>query len=347
MTVKSKSRREKDAKARAANGGKTVTGRMNREKTSRAWYELKMVHCRSQAYIEQLAHRMTQYQNPLVLAKIVKNNQADRFNFLQTQMQQAAGPVAIEFNELWDSHKDIKKLCLSITELDQAMTIFNRYQQFDMDFFNKFQPIITELNEIFNTALKQLLDSQAKIQEDIANDARAKMLDPTIVSDVNYAPVPDSVAMPAAIEDLNKDSGVEVIENGAFEQAKVPQTEKEALKFGRGGDTAPAGTAPELAALQNAAASSANQANGETKFSTPTDELGLASGEPATEFAVSAATWPNNDGGESVLGEAEFKETVEAEVVKYETVGGDAPTGEQPIEVVEYTTGFGGTNATQ
>lgn len=184
MTEKTQSRRDRDAKARAAHGGNVTTISRNREKTTRAWYELKVVHQRTTSYIHQLAEKMQQYNNPLVLSKIAKNGDADAFKVLQARFQQHAATLAVDLQELWNRHKDRKKLCLSIKEVHEAYEVFGQYQQFDADFFGTFQPLLSDMNDIFNKALKQLLDAQNALQTETIETAQAKMLDVNVISDV-------------------------------------------------------------------------------------------------------------------------------------------------------------------
>jgi hypothetical protein len=211
MTAKSDSRRARDAKARAAAGGKLPSARVQREKFTRCWYELKTVHARSQNYIEQLGNRMRQYMHGLVLLKIAKNGDKERFDALLVQIQELAPATAAEFQSLWEMHGDKKKLCLSMTEFEQAMAIFDKYQAFDIDFFNTYQPIISELNQIFNKALGQLLEAKDKLAAETMEDAAAKLLDPTVVSDVNYSQVPDN--LPTSIDGLAEPAKVARGEN--------------------------------------------------------------------------------------------------------------------------------------
>jgi hypothetical protein len=86
-------------------------------------------------------------------------------------------------------HKDKKKLCLSAIELEQAMRIGEMYQAFDTDFYLTFSPIINELNAIFNKALKILLDAKEELEKNQAGQTEKDLIDPTVVSDVNYAEV--------------------------------------------------------------------------------------------------------------------------------------------------------------
>lgn len=160
MTKKSASRRNRDTERRAALG---ITGKkqgFDREKSSRCWYELKAVHTRSQGHIEKLARLISQYRHKIVLMKIAKNGDQERFNELQASIPPLAGKLQKDFEQLWQSHADKKKLCLSYAELAEAFRIFEAYQAFDIDLFNTFQPIIGEMNQIYNKALKQLLDAQ-------------------------------------------------------------------------------------------------------------------------------------------------------------------------------------------
>lgn len=163
MTVKSAGRRQRDAERRAALGITDKNKRFDREKTSRCWYELKAVHTRSQGNIEKLAILFGQYRHKVVLMKIAKNGDKEAFDALQAQIPPLAEKLAADFQALWDSHADKKKLCLSYAELSEAFRIFEAYQAFDIDLFNTFQPIISGLNQIYNKALKQLLDAQDEL----------------------------------------------------------------------------------------------------------------------------------------------------------------------------------------
>lgn len=202
MTRKSMSRRAKDAAAHEAAGGKKQSARVVREKTTRAWFELKIVHGRTQQYIEQLASRMVQYAHPIVLLKISKNGDTARFNELQKLMQEKAVVTGADFESLWNLHKDKNKLCLSVKELEEAYRIFDMYQAFDTDFFTTYQPIIEELNTIFNKALKQLLDAKDELAKNTIADAQAKLVDVNVVSDVDFTEVKKEEELPATIADL-------------------------------------------------------------------------------------------------------------------------------------------------
>jgi hypothetical protein len=171
MTKKSVGRRQRDTERRAAAG---ITGKgtksFDREKTSRCWYQLKEVHTRSQRSIEKLALLIAQYRHKVVLMKIAKNGDEARFEELQASIPPLAEKMGKDFQDLWNSHADKRKLCLSYEELMQAFKIFEAYQAFDIDLFNVFQPIIGELNAIYNKALKELMEAQdATVVETLGN----------------------------------------------------------------------------------------------------------------------------------------------------------------------------------
>ncbi len=199
MTRKSASRRAADAARAKASGGKLPSARVVREKSTRAWYELKTIHARSQAYIQQLAERVQQYMNPIVIMKIDKNGDKARFDELLKDLTTNAMKTGVEFAALWDMHKDKKKLCLSAIELEQAMRVGEMYQAFDTDFYLTFSPIINELNAIFNKALKMLLDAKEELEKNQAGQTEKDLIDPTVVSDVNYAEVKaEDIPLPAS-----------------------------------------------------------------------------------------------------------------------------------------------------
>lgn len=207
MTRKSQSRRAKDAAAMQANGGKMPNARLTREKSARCWFELKTVHGRTVGYVNGLARRMMQYANPVVLMKIAKNGDQERWELQNKLLQERAATAGTDLEELWNSHADKKHLCRSTTELGEALKIFEAYQTFDTDFYLTFSPIIKEMNEIFNKALGQLLEAQDELAKKAMETAQAKLLDPTVVSDVNYEEVPASAALPTAVEDLDQPVG--------------------------------------------------------------------------------------------------------------------------------------------
>jgi hypothetical protein len=224
MARKSASRRAKDAAAAQASG-KVVKPSVVREKTTRAWYELKIVHSRTQSYIEQLAQRMIQYAHPVVLLKIAKNGDTDRFNELLKLLQEKAIVTGADFESLWNLHKDKKKLCLSVKELEEAHRVFDLYQAFDTDFFTTYSGIITDLNEIFNKALKQLLDAKDELAQETIESAQAKMADVNVVSDVEFTEVQPAADLPSTIADLIVPA--EVAQRAAEEVAE-PAAEVEA-----------------------------------------------------------------------------------------------------------------------
>lgn len=177
MTQKSASRRQRDANRRAQMGIASGKKTFDREKTSRCWYQLKEVHSRSQRSIEKLAELIAQYNHPVVLMKIAKNGDQAAFNAIQAKIPPAVEAMAKDFQALWDSHADKRKLCLSFEELQQAFRIFEAYQTFDIDLFNTFQPIIGELNVIYNKALSQLLEAQDELKLKMAADGTLPVSD--------------------------------------------------------------------------------------------------------------------------------------------------------------------------
>lgn len=185
MTKKTTSRRDRDAKLRQANGGKLKSARVDRERISRAWYDLKAMHANSQQYMAQLATRMQQYLNLPVLAQIQKNGDDVRFNELQNVDLKKAVAVAMkEFSELWDMHKDRKGRCVTLEDMELAANVGNGYEKFNTDFFLAFKPIIAEMNVIFNKALKQLLDAQDQKVANQLQEAQAKAIDVNVITDV-------------------------------------------------------------------------------------------------------------------------------------------------------------------
>lgn len=208
MTKKTASRRERDAQKRQVNGGKLPSARTDRERVSRAWYDLKGMHGESQKYIHQLAERMTQYMNLPVLAQIKKNGDDARFNELQNVELKKHTDVAMkEFAALWDSHKDRKGRCVTLSDMELAVNIAGNYEKFNADFFLAFQPIISEMNKIFNKALKQLLDAQDQATSEKLADAQVKAIDFNSPEPI-YNEIPDRITG-EAITDLDVPADVE------------------------------------------------------------------------------------------------------------------------------------------
>lgn len=179
MTQKSSSRRQRDAEAMRAAGGRIKTKYHSRENSTQCWYKLKEVHMRSAAYIEKLAIHFSQYMHPIVLAKIDKNGDMAEFKQLNAKIPEHMGEFAKRFQEMHDQHKDKRKLCLSYKEFEIAVKIFEAYQVFDIDFFNTFSPITQDMNAIFNKALSQLLEAQ----ETLVNAAQ---VDPAFAKDIPF-----------------------------------------------------------------------------------------------------------------------------------------------------------------
>lgn len=189
MTKKSASRRQRDAQAFQAAGGKAPSPRVVRETSARVWFELKNVHKRSAAYITKTAQQIAKYGHPVVLAKIAKNGKAARFNELNAEIVKKVAGTMADFAALWDSHKDKRELCRTSIELEIAYKIFEAYQVFDMSFYEDYSGIISEMNEIYNEALAQLLGQ--------ATDAQ----DPTVITDV------EAKSLPTAAENVAKPAG--------------------------------------------------------------------------------------------------------------------------------------------
>ena len=210
MTKKSASRRQRDAQAFQAAGGKAPSPRVVRETSARVWFELKNVHKRSAAYITKTAQQIAKYGHPVVLAKIAKNGKAARFNELNAEIVKKVAGTMADFAALWDSHKDKRELCRTSIELEIAYKIFEAYQVFDMSFYEDYSGIISEMNEIYNEALAQLLGQATDAQDpNVITDVEAKSL-PTAAENVELPvngkvpPVPDNRVDPEVVKSVIK-----------------------------------------------------------------------------------------------------------------------------------------------
>ena len=196
MSTKSQSRRQRDAAQEQAVPG--IRKVLDRKKSAQCWFELKVVHMRSQDYMTKVAGLFAKYRNPVVLAKIVRNGDFDKWQELHGQLPPIVERMSADFSKIWDMHKDKRKLCLSSEELTQAYRIFDLYQAFDMEFFELVSPIISGLNEIFNKALKMLLDAQEKLRVEMQEQAKAEAGDVTKVTDVSFT---EEEKLPTLISD--------------------------------------------------------------------------------------------------------------------------------------------------
>lgn len=194
MTTKSQSRRDRDAKNRKELG---ITGSQsfNRSKSARAWYDLKMAHARTNEYIVKLANNMLKYANVPVFKRISEKGLAQEFMALQKQIIAKQPAFVARLTALWDSHKDKKKLCLSITELEAAMNIMHGYETFDTEFYFEFSPIVSKMNEIFNGVLDELIAEQNAAAADTARSA---------IETVNKGVTENVQLLPEKMEDLSQ-----------------------------------------------------------------------------------------------------------------------------------------------
>ena len=222
MTKKSASRRNRDAQAFQAAGGKAPTPRVQRETSARVWFELKNIHKRSAAYITATAEQIAKYSNPVVLAKIAKNGKMDRFKELNLQLQQKLAVTFASFEALWNSHKDRKYICKTAADLQVAYAIIEQYQAFDIDFYTTYSELISEMNGTFNEALRQLLNAAAALQgqpteeQDVSVVTDVVVKEPLPAEAVDVAkpttgevpPVPDNHVDPEVVK--------AVVENGSI-----------------------------------------------------------------------------------------------------------------------------------
>ena len=164
MTKKSKTRLLADQAAREAAGGRVKNLTQSRTITSSAWHGLKQTHKRSSDHLVKLAGLVSQYVDPVVLMKVSDNGDKDRFNQLHLDVQEQMKGVGKEFSDLYDEHKDRNGACTTATEMQLAISLAERYQRFDVSLMEKFQPIISDMNEIYNRAMRQLEEIRQQVE---------------------------------------------------------------------------------------------------------------------------------------------------------------------------------------
>lgn len=218
MTKKSASRLARDAKTRR-DAGVPQNTRFNREKSSRSWYELKMVHNRSIEYVKKTAQHFALLTDPRVLARIAEHKNGPRFLELNKEAAALAATFDKRLNDLWDQHKDKRKLCLSHTELTEAFRLFEAYQLFDVDYYTEFSHVINQLNEMWNSALMELLAEQ--------NAAEGSAVTDLTLNNETPAPFADDPSIPKHVP-------AEELISAAHEKAKDQEDVGVDPKIGRG-----------------------------------------------------------------------------------------------------------------
>lgn len=173
MTKKSKARLASDAAKREAAGGRVKTLSQSREITSRSWFELKQVHRRSSDNLVRVAGLLGQYNDPIVLMKVSDNGDTPRFNALHLEVQERMKVLSVEFNSMHDGHKNRKGASTSVADMQAAAALFDRYQAFDVSILEQFQPIVNDLSEIYNRAMRQL----EEIRQQVATEQSKEPMD--------------------------------------------------------------------------------------------------------------------------------------------------------------------------
>lgn len=163
MAKKSNDRKARDRAARAKAGGRVLNASQNRAVTSRSWYELKQTHERSGHNLARVAGLLAQHSDQLVLMKMADNGDRPRFDELHAQVQTLMVEIGVEYVAMWDAHKDRKGPCTTMHDLEIAVSMFERYERFDISLIEKFQPIVAEINTMYNKAMNELHDIQVQV----------------------------------------------------------------------------------------------------------------------------------------------------------------------------------------
>lgn len=130
--------------------------RLDREKTSRAWYDLKTAHNRSADIFANLGNLMAQYNNPhVILGMGPAGNELFKHHIAQIKNLQLQFKEQLE--RLWDLHKDKKGLCHSYDDVVTAFGIYEQYQDFKVKIYENFKPHFDVLTDTYNASIDALL----------------------------------------------------------------------------------------------------------------------------------------------------------------------------------------------
>lgn len=174
MSTKSAARREKDKARLEQMGKKRNTGANHqREVTARSWFELKAVHRRTSDYIMNTAVQLAKYSHPTVTLKIADNNDDAEFNAKASSIPVMIAPLQKDLAALWARHEHKKGRCIGMADIEEAFKLFEAYEALGVEFYSLVEPVITRLNEIYNKALKQLLNGDPTDKNTVAAAAAA------------------------------------------------------------------------------------------------------------------------------------------------------------------------------
>jgi hypothetical protein len=152
--------------------------RIDREKTSRCWYQLKTVHKRSEGHFTNLGTLMAQYNNVAVFTAMTKE-ETDAFRATIAQINEKAAIFETRLAELWARHEHKKTLCHDLTEMVQAFDLFEAYQTFDTDLFTSFKPLFDSLTEQYNGKLDAINEFAKTMTPEQVEALRASTIQPT------------------------------------------------------------------------------------------------------------------------------------------------------------------------
>lgn len=162
--------------------------RIDREKTSRCWFELKNVHKRSAGHFANIARLLAQYNNLPVIAKIDTNGQTAEFVEIIKKIKALSEPFGARLTELLKAHEHKTHLCRGYMDMMAAFALYEDYAKFDSELYIEASPLFEELNEIYNNALTQLREAAVNLGAKV-EDVQPESLE-----------VPDSLKGPEGIQ---------------------------------------------------------------------------------------------------------------------------------------------------
>lgn len=180
MAKKSIARRNSDAALAQKLGGRVPNATKSRENVARAWFQLNIIYNDSRAYLAKIGGHLLHYvTHPEVIMKMDKNNTIGEFNQGCKEIGTIANELGAQLEAIHVRHADRTGLCKTLDDVNEARLLFEAYDGFKMDVYAKAQPIITELNRVYNAAVKQLVEGREKAIADgtLPTDVEFKEVD--------------------------------------------------------------------------------------------------------------------------------------------------------------------------
>lgn len=202
MTKKSQLRRNSDAALAKQLGRRAPSATKTREAIARAWFQLNITYNESRNYLAKIGGHLLHYVSaPEVIMKIDQMGNLAEFNSNCKEIGTVANALGLKLAELHSRHVNRKGLCKSLEDVNEARLLIEAYDAFKMEVYSVSQPIIAELNRIYNNAVKAIMAGPT--------DVEFKEVPPTkTFAEVADALEPQAAAMEAT---LKPNSALEVL----------------------------------------------------------------------------------------------------------------------------------------